>query len=1044
MALGNDCHGNGNGNNDSPTSVGTSESVMDAMASAMMADVGADIIQPALGLEGGKEMGGVDDYEPPTNRQRRRSNSIHWETSQLPSSLRCSPPPSFRASAGAALSAAAAVASSSSPSSSPDGGSSHHRRRTGVLPQCRSASFMSATLFGGHGGVGYSHSSGSLHSEGLHSEGCSGESDSGCGSPPAVFFGGGTPPVAAAFGVGGGGGTTTGWASSAAAAVGSAATTHASFAAAAAAAASRPNAGGNRTSDKRQRRLERNRESARVSRRRRKHYLEELECRVSRMSEEMDRGRMAHASSAVRTIRGMRSGTLDDAEGLLSSRPGWRDPSIDGPPPPVKKSSGIHHNVVVAPRNANDEHPAPRTTASTSSLERAANALVANLSRASNELQIVQTFMKQHLLSLVQPTPTRFVLWLSLQDDGFYRGGRSASERLSAARIGERLLHGGTDRAAPNTTMMWPLVCHEISISYEQEEKVRGIQRTILSNSDGWIHRHTALATRKVIEGVHDVICGAQAAAGNRERSLMRILTPEQRVKFLGWARRRGDVIKRLAEIDARGGRKALVPYGGHGVTTTNCGDDEYRTSPDRHIAANLYIINHLLTQVKQRQQQQQQQRGASATPAVVVHPTKLKKLSRRPSFESLAGLQAAEDAHNAKLSREGSFSSSGSLKRSLASMASLGDGSCTDSIDPNATMFSNGGNNAVTIESAQSAGQAAVMSVLRDVLPIVPREAWYNPPSTSATGSTFHSPTAMTPQPSPLPQACQPSMFATAPSSEYKPKASQHAQQPQRWKNPHSIPMQHAKSVSRAGISAQPQHQRPLQSDILDVDDIPMPTPVSVLLRTSDDYLVSSPVYEQEELQLDALVSSSSGFAFGAADGFSMPSSNANTNTGLNRHQSAPQLEAFTQATDPTCPSLLASQHMAMIPELEPVMSHSGFAIVDHGAADFSVPEQVNSSSFYNANACLPGYRHQSAPQFDTFATSSDFHRDPSSLPSPHMAVMPEVAYTVSGGNDIDIIREFEMLEELNFTNQIPTAETDDWAIGEGFDDDMDVEGAA
>jgi hypothetical protein len=84
------------------------------------------------------------------------------------------------------------------------------------------------------------------------------------------------------------------------------------------------------------------------------------------------------------------------------------------------------------------------TAASTSSslLERAANALVTHLSRTSTELQVVQTFMKQHLLSLVQPTPTRFALWLSLQDDGFYRGGRSASERLSAARIGERVSCG--------------------------------------------------------------------------------------------------------------------------------------------------------------------------------------------------------------------------------------------------------------------------------------------------------------------------------------------------------------------------------------------------------------------------------------------------------------------------------------------------------------------------------------------------------------------------------------------------------------------------
>jgi hypothetical protein len=31
------------------------------------------------------------------------------------------------------------------------------------------------------------------------------------------------------------------------------------------------------------------------------------------------------------------------------------------------------------------------------------------------------------------------MMWLTLQTDTYYRGGRAASERLSAARIGERV-----------------------------------------------------------------------------------------------------------------------------------------------------------------------------------------------------------------------------------------------------------------------------------------------------------------------------------------------------------------------------------------------------------------------------------------------------------------------------------------------------------------------------------------------------------------------------------------------------------------------------
>ncbi|KAL3815459.1 hypothetical protein ACHAXA_008509 [Cyclostephanos tholiformis] len=1104
-ANGNDDVGRGNDDD----SAATSESVKNAMASAMLIDgittstptvgavvvdnvgvAGMDISQPVLGMEGGG--GGVGkfdfddkyvDYEPPTNRRRRRrsytmhrDDPAHRSSSSTIDQYAPPPPPpqhSLRSSATAVLQSAASAAvfasSSLSSSSHPpvEGGyrdpSPHHHRSSPppagggtILPPSRLVSSASVPLFGVRrgGAIGYSHSSESIHSE-LNSEG--GYSESDAGSPPA-----GATFVAGGGGGGGGGGIASGATTTTTTTTTTTANTaHVSFASASVDDSSSPTGGGGKTIiDKRQRRLERNRESARVSRRRRKHYLEELECRVTALSEEMDAGRMAHASAAARTIRGMRSGALDDVEGLLmsmSSSSRWGNGTMEGdvyhrttgagPPPPVKKSSGIHHNVMVA-KVADDHHHSPIgggcgsiitqltapatavTATSTSSLEHTANALITNLSRASVELQVVQTFMKQHLLSLVQPTSTRFILWLSLQNDVFYRGGRSASERLSAARIGERLLHSGTDRALPNTTVMWPLVCHEISLSYEQEEKVRGVQRTILSNAEGWIHRHTALATRYVIEGVHDVICGAQAAARSKERSLMQILTPEQRLRFLRWASRRADV-KRLVEMNAgrfRGER-----------TTVNCGDDEYRTSPDRHISANLYIINHILSKVKQRQQQRQQELGTPATLAFAVHPTKLKKLSRRPALESLAGLQAAEDAHDAKLSRERSFPSAGSLKRSLSSLTSLADDSHTDSIDPNAMNFSNGGSNSVTLESAQSAGQAAVMALLRDVLPIVPKEAWCNPPQNSSVGSTFRPPTLETSQPLPMPQTYRPLSHAHTPSSVHIPKSSQHAKQPERCTSSHSHRMQQAASSSKAGIAAQPQFKESFISDIIDVDDIPMPTPVSVLLRTSDDYLMSSSEYEQvEEPQADTVMSSSSDFRFGAADGFSMPertgySSFVNTNAGLYRPQSAPQLEAFAQATD-----FQAYHHMTMIPEMEAVMSHPGVSPGNHGATDFAIPEEINSSYSYVASTGLLGNRHQSAPQFGTFFRSSELHPDPLLQTAPDVSVMPDIAYKIPGGDDI--IGEFAMLDELNFINPKSNVETDDWAIGEGFDDDIDV----
>lgn len=140
---------------------------------------------------------------------------------------------------------------------------------------------------------------------------------------------------------------------------------------------------------RRQKRLERNRESARLSRRRRKHYLEVLEERVSQLSLEMDQGRRAHAASAVETILSKRSDILNVYETI--------DPNQYLP------------------------------------------VLDSSLSRTSQEVSVLNTFQMQQLKSFALPAHAKFVLWLTLQGDVYFRGGRAASERLSAARIGERV-----------------------------------------------------------------------------------------------------------------------------------------------------------------------------------------------------------------------------------------------------------------------------------------------------------------------------------------------------------------------------------------------------------------------------------------------------------------------------------------------------------------------------------------------------------------------------------------------------------------------------
>ncbi|KAL9184104.1 hypothetical protein ACHAXT_002190 [Thalassiosira profunda] len=624
------------------------------------------------------------------------------------------------------------------------------------------------------------------------------------------------------------------------------------------------------TADKRQKRLERNRESARASRRRRKAYLEELEAKVRGLSDEMDRGRMGHACSAGKTVRGMRVGRLRELERQVEAAEGVAGGT---------KKTGIAHTVQSVPTPPSPHYPKPSTPSLP--LSQQVGLLTGPLSRASDALGIAQSFLAQQLRSLVQPPAARFVLWLTLQNDGFYRGGRSASERLSAARIGERMLHGGTDRAAPHNGM-WPLVCHEVGLSYEQEERIRNVQRAILASAPSWVTRHTARAAHDAMEGVRAILGGAQQAAQRRERGLMEVLTPEQRVKFLAWAEKRREALRRLA-----GAR--LAPGAADGS------DEEYPTSPHRHVAANLYIVDHRLSKVTQR-----------VPPfSGLVPPSKAKKLGRRPSFESLAGVVESESRGGSKLRREASFPSTGSLKRSLDDMAALGG-------DHDASGAAAAGLHGLTPEAAQAAARSTVMDALREVLPLVPEAAWRCPET--------------------------PQYGAAPPQQQYQ---STGAGRP-------TVP-----------VTSQQRQPAPAYADTSGADDIPMPTPVSVLMQTSDEF-IGAPYEEPYHEPLDAEEASN---PFAPADGGGFlpepvasrapaPAPPFAGGSGLlrNRHRSAPQLHRGTPSpTNMSYPSFLQAP-MDMIPETQgddfglgelPEIGVDDWAIgegfhmdVDHGAA--------------------------------------------------------------------------------------------------------------
>jgi hypothetical protein len=179
-------------------------------------------------------------------------------------------------------------------------------------------------------------------------------------------------------------------------------------------------------------RLERNRESAKLSRRRRKLYLQELEDKVLKLSSLMDSGRRQHVAQAISALKQLRNLCLASADRELfcSVAVGACEPTGTAAAPP----GGIKATAI-----------ASTTTAAASTLlhtlQHHTFRLQNHLSRVwSTELQIVFNFQHQQLKSLISITPyAKLVLWLTLQNETFFRGGRSAADRLSAARIGEKV-----------------------------------------------------------------------------------------------------------------------------------------------------------------------------------------------------------------------------------------------------------------------------------------------------------------------------------------------------------------------------------------------------------------------------------------------------------------------------------------------------------------------------------------------------------------------------------------------------------------------------
>ena len=116
----------------------------------------------------------------------------------------------------------------------------------------------------------------------------------------------------------------------------------------------------------------------------------------------------------------------------------------------------------------------------------------------------VASFQYSNLRQLLLPRNQEFLLWLTLQPDGFFMQakeekikGEKTTGRVSSKQIGEELTtewkkgeqdeesgSGEGDEGdkslssrADDVTRMWPLLCYELAISVDQEERLVQTQK---------------------------------------------------------------------------------------------------------------------------------------------------------------------------------------------------------------------------------------------------------------------------------------------------------------------------------------------------------------------------------------------------------------------------------------------------------------------------------------------------------------------------------------------------------------------------------------
>jgi len=260
--------------------------------------------------------------------------------------------------------------------------------------------------------------------------------------------------------------------------------------------------------EKKARRLAKNRESARASRVKNKQYLESLENSNMELFLQMNAARWKYLDSCAQNIRRRRREESSQMCARMRQR--------------------LVSNVQLNPQEE-------RVYSS------ALSAIHKKYGHFSDEHKALVDFEHLELGSKLFPAYQRFLLWLTGQPDQFFdrlEGKHVDNFKWTTSNkfIGDKLFSNGQTTAGTEYGGgMWQLLCHEVGISLEQEEKLGSIRRSVRENANFFPERNKICHHQDATPLLQNVMNCTAFGVHSRHSQFQSVLTPQQVFDYTDW-----------------------------------------------------------------------------------------------------------------------------------------------------------------------------------------------------------------------------------------------------------------------------------------------------------------------------------------------------------------------------------------------------------------------------------------------------------------------------------------------------------------------------